>query len=177
MLDHDATNKLAKWFNDRWDDRWCLDITDELADIIDQSWARPDLLSPYHVYLKMAWHLSEEARDSQHRYKLPKQLHQELFPFQRAAVFVAAGHLERRGGVLLGDVVGLGKTFMATALARLMEDKHDLQTLIICPPNLMPMWRDHRMRYGLRGEVMSLGKPPYLHRRDAYAEPLVLGEA
>ena len=73
-------------------------------------------------------------------------------------MLVAAGHLERRGGVLLGDVVGLGKTFMATALARLMEDRHDLQTLIICPPNLMSMWQDYRERYGLRGRVMSLGK-------------------
>jgi hypothetical protein len=158
VLDHDATNKLNHWFNDRWADRWCLDITDELADIIDQSWARLDLPPPYHVYLKMAWHLSEEARESQDRFKLPKKLHEELFPFQRAAVLVAAGHLEKRGGVLLGDVVGLGKTFMATALARLMEDRHDLQTLILCPPNLKPMWNDFRVRYGLRGEVKSLGK-------------------
>ncbi len=158
VLDHDATNKLSHWFNDRWADRWCLDITDELADIIDQSWARLDLPPPYHVYLKMAWHLSEEARESQDRFKLPKKLHEELFPFQRAAVLVAAGHLEKRGGVLLGDVVGLGKTFMATALARLMEDRHDLQTLILCPPNLKPMWNDFRVRYGLRGEVKSLGK-------------------
>ncbi len=158
VLDLDAAQKLADWFKDRWDDHWCLDITAELADIIDQSWARPDLLPPYHIYLKMAWHLSEEARESLHLFKLPRQLHEELFPFQRAAVLVAAGHLEKRGGVLLGDVVGLGKTFMATALARLMEDRHDLQTLIICPPNLVPMWKDYRERYGLRGRVMSLGK-------------------
>lgn len=158
VLDLDAAQKLSRWFEDRWADHWCLDISAELADIIDQSWARPDLLPPYHIYLKMAWHLSEEARDSQHRFKLPKQLHDELFPFQRAAVLVAAGHLEKRGGVLLGDVVGLGKTFMATALARLMEDRHDLQTLIICPPNLQAMWQDYRERYGLRGRVMSLGK-------------------
>ncbi len=47
---------------------------------------------------------------------------------------------------------------MATALARLMEDRHDLQTLILCPPNLKPMWEDYRQRYGLRGRVLSLGK-------------------
>src|SRR5260221_1063139 len=27
VLDHDATAKLANWFEDRWGDRWCLDIT------------------------------------------------------------------------------------------------------------------------------------------------------
>ena len=158
VTDNLAIAELVKWFDDRWADRWCLDITAELAAIIDESWARPDPVLPYHIFLKMAWHLSEEARDSQTRFKLPKKLGDELFEYQRAAVLVAAGHLEKRGGVLLGDVVGLGKTFMATALARLMEDRHDLQTLILCPPNLRPMWEDYRSRYGLRGQVMSLGK-------------------
>ena len=31
VLDHDACNKLANWFEDRWDDRWCIDISDELV--------------------------------------------------------------------------------------------------------------------------------------------------
>src|SRR5690348_3608498 len=26
VLDHDACNKLQKWFEDQWDDVWCLDI-------------------------------------------------------------------------------------------------------------------------------------------------------
>ena len=40
VLDHDATEKLAKWFNDRWSDRWCIDITEELIEVIEESWAR-----------------------------------------------------------------------------------------------------------------------------------------
>ena len=39
VLDHDACQKLAKWFEDRWSDHWCFDISDELAQIIDESWA------------------------------------------------------------------------------------------------------------------------------------------
>ncbi len=35
VLDHDACQKLQKWFNDRWDDRWCIDISQELVEIID----------------------------------------------------------------------------------------------------------------------------------------------
>jgi hypothetical protein len=27
VLDGDACRKLAKWFEDRWSDRWCVDIT------------------------------------------------------------------------------------------------------------------------------------------------------
>jgi len=37
VLDHDACQKLAKWFEDRWQDRWCIDISKELAEIIDES--------------------------------------------------------------------------------------------------------------------------------------------
>ena len=62
VLEHDACNKLVAWFEDRWDDRWCLDISKELADIIDESWAGDRLVPPYHVYLKMAYHLAQEAR-------------------------------------------------------------------------------------------------------------------
>ncbi len=62
VLDHDAALKLERWFEDRWTDRFCVDITDELVQIIEESWARQTLIPPYHVYLKMAYHLSHEAR-------------------------------------------------------------------------------------------------------------------
>ncbi|MDJ0662526.1 MAG: phospholipase D-like domain-containing protein [Crocosphaera sp.] len=44
ILDHDATQKLQTWFNDRWDDNFCVDISEELAEIIDQSWATEELI-------------------------------------------------------------------------------------------------------------------------------------
>jgi hypothetical protein len=58
VLDHDACQKLAKWFNDHWNDKWCIDISDELVQIIGESWAREPLVPPYHIYVKMAYHLS-----------------------------------------------------------------------------------------------------------------------
>ncbi|MFQ6609457.1 MAG: phospholipase D-like domain-containing protein, partial [Fidelibacterota bacterium] len=54
VVDHDATAKLENWFNDRWEDRWALDITEELIEILETSWASEQLVSPYHIYLKMA---------------------------------------------------------------------------------------------------------------------------
>ena len=115
VLDHDAALKLKKWFEDRWGDRFCVDITDELLQIIEESWAREALIRPYHVYLKMAYHLSHEARAGLAEFRIPKVFGDRLFDFQAAAVKIAAHHLNKRNGVLIGDVVGLGKTLMATA--------------------------------------------------------------
>jgi SNF2 family DNA or RNA helicase len=156
VLDHDAGTKLARWFDDRWDDRWCIDISDELARIIEESWARDSLIPPYHIYVKMAYHLSQEARAGLTEFRIPADFRRKLFEFQSAAVRIAAHHLNKRGGVLIGDVVGLGKTLMATALARIFEDDFGLETLILCPKNLVRMWEDYRQQYGLRGRVLSL---------------------
>jgi superfamily II DNA or RNA helicase len=158
VLDHDACQKLAKWFENRWSDRWCLDISNELVQIIEQSWAREELILPYHIYIKMAYHLSQEARAGLSEFRIPCDFGQKLFEFQTAAVKVAAHHLNKRGGVLIGDVVGLGKTLMATAVARIFEDDHGLETLIICPKNLVRMWEDYRAQYRLRARVLSLSR-------------------
>ncbi len=168
VLDQDATVKLKQWFEDRWNDRFCVDISDELIQIIEDSWAREALIPPYHIYLKMAYHLSHEARAGLAEFKTPKVFGDRLFDFQAAAVKIAAHHLNRRNGVLIGDVVGLGKTLMATAVARIFEDDYGLETLIICPKNLVPMWEDYVYEYQLRARVLSLsrvlGELPTLRR-------------
>jgi superfamily II DNA or RNA helicase len=156
VLDHDATEKLARWFNERWDDRWCVDITKELIQVIEESWSRPDTVPPYWIYIKMAYHLAEEARAGLSEFTIPGDMRGTLLEFQSAAVRIAARHLEKRGGVILGDVVGLGKTLMATALARMFQDPpRSLETLILCPKNLVGMWEDYAHRYRLIAKVVS----------------------
>jgi SNF2 family DNA or RNA helicase len=155
VLEHDACKKLSAWFEDRWNDNFCLDISDELIQVIAESWARDEPLTPYEIYVKMAYHLAEEARAGLTEFTLPAQFRHELFDFQAAAVRIAARHLHRRGGVLIGDVVGLGKTLMATALASITEEALGISTLIICPKNLVKMWQGYVDKFGLRARVMS----------------------
>jgi hypothetical protein len=158
VLDHDACLKLGNWFEDRWKDKFCVDISKELAQIIDESWAREDLVPPYYISLKMAYHLSQEARAGLSEFHIPRDFGQRLFEFQTAAVKISANYLNKRNGVLIGDVVGLGKTLMATALARIFEYDYGLETLILCPRNLVPMWEDYRDRYRLRARVLSISR-------------------
>jgi len=158
ISDYDACQKLTLWFNDRWEDRWCLDISEDLVKVIEESWAREDTLTPYEVYLKIAYHLAQEARAGLSEFRLPDEFASQLFDYQTAAVQIAAHHLNKRGGVLLGDVVGLGKTLMATAIARIFQDDYSLETLIICPRNLVSMWEKYVKDYRMIAEVMSLSQ-------------------
>jgi superfamily II DNA or RNA helicase len=155
VLHHDATDKLAKWFEARWTDKWCLDISAELIQVIEQSWAREVLIPPYHIYVKIAYHLAQEARAGLSEFHIPSEFGNRLFEYQVAAVKIAAHHLNKRGGVLIGDVVGLGKTIMATALARIFQDDQYTETLIISPKNLVSMWEDYVAQYRLLAKVIS----------------------
>lgn len=156
VLDHDAATKLARWFEDRWNDRWCVDISEELLHVIDESWAREEALAPHHIYVKMAYHLSQEARAGLSEFRIPPEFGHRLFDYQVAAVKIAAHHLNKRGGVLIGDVVGLGKTLMASALAKVFQEDYFTETLIICPKNLVTMWEDYVSEYRLLAKVLSL---------------------
>lgn len=56
VLDGDAAGKLHQWFLDRWDDSRCLDISEDLIEVIEQSWASERLLRPYHLHPKIGPH-------------------------------------------------------------------------------------------------------------------------
>ena len=156
VLDHDAADKLRRWFEDLWDDQYTMDITPELIETLDESWAGERRLSPYLLYLKLAYHLSREAREGLLEYGLPESMAGDLFDYQAAAVRIAARILNRRGGVMIGDVVGLGKTMIATAIALLMQEENGTETLIVCPKNLVTMWEGYVTHYRLHARVLSL---------------------
>lgn len=156
VADITTTAQLAAWFEKLWNDPFTLEASPELVEILDRSWAGTAPLEPYLVYLKMAYHLSREAREGLIRFGLPASMSRQLLEFQKAAVKIAARIVLDRGGALIGDVVGLGKTLVATAIARLLQEDQGWETLIVCPRNLVPMWEDYRREYRLHGEVLSL---------------------
>ena len=153
VLDDQATNHLAKWFQDRWEDPYCIDITAELIELIDNSWVNVQTPTPYELYLKICWHLSRDVREGLLEYSIPEKLKSQLLTYQESAVKALARRVESRGGTMLGDVVGLGKTITATAVAAMLSDSLGYP-LIICPVNLKPMWESYLETYDLPGKVV-----------------------
>ncbi|MCZ0932103.1 MAG: helicase-related protein [Oligoflexia bacterium] len=158
VLDQEPCESLSKWFEDKWQDQFSVDISQEIISLIEESWAGEELLPPYHIYMKMAYHLSEDARKGLTDFYIPKELKNVLFDFQSVAVRIAARHVYHRDGVLIGDVVGLGKTLMAIATAKILEEEHGWQSLILCPKNLEAMWDEHIQKWAVRGRVIPISQ-------------------
>ncbi|MCH5346310.1 MAG: helicase, partial [Muribaculaceae bacterium] len=161
FADCDQSGKLANWFCDRWDDKCSIDITQELIRVLDESWAGQKVIPPYYIYLKAAYHLSEDARNGMAEFDLTPEFRRELFDFQQTAVKIASRHLrnDKRGGAMIGDVVGLGKTITACAIAKIYETTYASSTLVICPANLQEMWQKYAKKYDLKVDIISMAKP------------------
>ena len=76
-----------------------------------------------YIYLKIAYHLSEEARNGIKSSPFHRYSSTNCSIFSKNAVKIVARHLnnDKRRGAMIGDVVGLGKTITACAVAKIYE--------------------------------------------------------
>lgn len=152
LTDSDHAAKLKNWFEKLWRERTSFDITREIIDLIDQSWVEP--ADPYDVYMKVCYELSEDARFGEQEYALSPRLEHMLMDYQKSAAHTLARRLMRRGGTMLGDVVGLGKTLTAIAVASMLQNEENMRVLVLCPKNLEQMWDKHLSEYDVVGKVV-----------------------
>lgn len=153
VLEQDAALKLADWFSTHWDDQLSLPITEEIIKLIEESWANESQPTPFEVFLKVCHSISQDVRDG-YGYVLPPSMQNLLLSYQESAVRILARRIVRRGGTMLGDVVGLGKTLTAVATAMMLQTAEDYSTLVLCPKNLEKMWQEHLDAYDINGRVV-----------------------
>jgi superfamily II DNA or RNA helicase len=153
ITERDAATKVSGWFQDLWEDRWSLPVDDAVLRIIEESWAAPVPRSPYEVFLKVCYVMSRDVRAGLAQYRLDPAMENLLLPYQKTAVKTLAARLQNRRGTMLGDVVGLGKTLTAIAVAQVLHEDYGAP-LIICPKNLETMWKQHLKEYDLPGHVV-----------------------
>ena len=147
--------QLLAWFDDLWKDG--LEFTEDFDEILGKSWAGKTY-SPYELFLKATYLEYKDKLEGQHEIDpiwgttFPK-----LFPFQENAVQQGLTMFELYGGVIIGDVVGLGKTYVGTALLKYLQ-LQEYRPLIICPPPLVPMWERFCADYEVDAKILSRGK-------------------
>ena len=143
---------LRDWFDALWGDSE--DISASLVTELDRSWALAKT-PPYHVYLKALYELYYTDVGGSELTLPPRD--QLLANFQLDAVRRGLSMIEAYGGCYVGDVVGLGKTFIGAELLRQLRVSYpsDGPPLILCPARLKPMWEVFNERFALGAEVIS----------------------
>jgi superfamily II DNA or RNA helicase len=154
VVDIDAAKTLADWFEDRWEDRFSRPVTAEILDLLDDSWARREPRRPYDVFMKVCYDLSRDVREGLAEYSIPASIRDQLLDYQATAVQALGRRIVTRRGTMLGDVVGLGKTLTAIAVALMLREEHGYIPLVVCPKNLVSMWDEHLDAYDLPGRVV-----------------------
>ncbi len=120
---------------------------------------------PYLAYLLMLHHLfgkSSEAIDEDKVVKSATGIREtavwkKLFKFQRDGVIGAIDKLEKFGGCIIADSVGLGKTFEALAIIKYYELRND-RVLVLAPKRLRDNWtlyKTNDRRNALSGDRLN----------------------
>lgn len=154
--------ELRRWFDALWDDSE--DISDSLATELGRSWALAET-PPYHVYLKALYELYGDELGEDAPSAPPASAAPQLANFQADAAARALAMIEAHGGCYIGDVVGLGKTFIGAEILRRMRFAYPNEgpPLILSPARLVPMWRRVNEMFGLGAAVVShsaIAAPP-----------------
>ena len=151
-FDGRAVADLDAWFENLWQD--AADITELALAELNRSWAVAET-KPYDVYLKALYELYHSETGSaviEAGGRGP-----QLANFQLDAVRRGLDIIAEHGGCYIGDVVGLGKTFIG---AKILEQLKSIEPkagnpLIICPAPLVPMWQDVNQIYQLGADIVS----------------------
>lgn len=149
-------NGLQNWFSEIWNE--AVDFNKDLIKILKNSWAL-NQISPYDLYIKTLYEIVKIKTDTEEDHLLYyDKKFPELLEYQEVAFKQAIKILQNYNGVFIADVVGLGKTFIGTALLKYYQMKYHTSALIVCPPALVEMWEFFKNRYGLSVKILSNGE-------------------
>lgn len=142
---NDEAAALADWFQTNWNAQKPGNangdmFTSWLADTASQR-------APSLLYFKFLFELFKDLGDELDEERIVKSatgirnttVWKKLFKFQRDGAVGAIDKLERIGGCIIADSVGLGKTFEALAVIKYYELRND-RVLVLCPKRLRDNW-------------------------------------
>lgn len=153
-------DKQVAYFEDHWKDENNITITDIessdnfIKEIKSKIWlySLPDPLLMYYKVLSEYFSVTE-IEDM----KTPKHITGGKFSdlkYQKDAINLGIDRIKKFGGVIIADVVGLGKSIIASAIAHNLG----IKTIVIAPPHLENQWKDYMSEFDFKGLVYSTGK-------------------
>lgn len=172
--DNSKYEEYSESFEKLWNDSKSIDVCvkngnqDFINELKKKLWifAKP---TPYQIFIRILFELyaSLESNVVKSPYEITDGKFSNL-KYQLDAIKYGVDCINKNNGVIIADVVGLGKSVIASAIAHNLDMK---RTVIIAPPHLVDQWNDYQQDFGLRGvRVCSSGKIEELYNTYA-ADP------
>ena len=153
MTLHEDVQFAKDEFEQLWEEAKGCEITaDDLKTSIDRTYLKGDV-SPYDLYIKMLMEYFSDRileTDNDDPFDMPEGY--TKYDYQMDAVIEGYQKLIRYDGFFLADVVGLGKTVIATMIAKkfLIENGRDhTKILVVYPPAVEQNWKTTFKDFGI----------------------------
>jgi superfamily II DNA or RNA helicase len=144
------------WFEHMW--AHATDHKQDLIDALNESKFGAAPWTPHDVFIKV---LYEYFRDRIIPEDVEARIGVELASFQQEGLRESIQLIDRHGGVIVSDAVGLGKTYIGMSLLEhyvlgKRRRGHIPRGLVICPAQLRDLvWEPKLDEYGIKAEVIS----------------------
>lgn len=141
----EAIEQLRLFYNQVWDNKNLYnDITANILNELQKGFKdySPDEVYYYILHHLFHYSIVDFADDKIIKTKTgfkEKDIWNKLYKFQKDGVIGAIEKIEKFGGCIIADSVGLGKTFEALAVIKYYELRGD-RVLVLCPKKLRDNW-------------------------------------
>ncbi|MFP3040312.1 phospholipase D-like domain-containing protein [Treponema primitia] len=171
-----------KIFDELWESAVILADKDNLAEfenaVIEKIWYEK-LYKPYCFFLRVLDEYFSVNYDKD--FKTAHDINDYFYDlkYQTDAIKLALATIETHNGVIVSDVVGLGKSIIGSAVAHNLG----LRTIIVAPPHLVPQWVDYAADFNYHAKVYSSGKTgaalEYFKEKSTFGKPwlIIIDEA
>lgn len=145
-------------FNELWEKSIVIADKDHIDEfdtkVIDRIWFEKHY-SPYKLYLRVLkeYFSIPTTENLLSPYDITDGKFSNL-KYQTDAVQMAINAIKNHNGVIVADVVGLGKSIIASTVARNLR----LRALVVCPPHLEEQWQNYRDDFGFTASIYTTGK-------------------
>jgi superfamily II DNA or RNA helicase len=177
LHDHDDVVFARDEFEKLWREGVTV-LPEAVTGVVRESYLRDDL-TPFELYIKFLTEYFGPAIDYDPNAEsdLPKGV--KALSYQGDAVNDGWLKLQKHGGFFLADVVGLGKTIVATRIAKKFFyhngfPNHRSRILVITPPALRENWETEMERFGLDDAVKVLNNGSLHKIRDPEKYDLII---
>ena len=165
-----GTEEAEQYFDELWKPENSVKITEdkvfkhELIEVLTKATLLAEV-TPYEAFafvLKTYLELHKPATIREYVFQLLEKKGYRRYKYQIDAVAQALSIIEQNGGVIISDVVGLGKSIIASMVAKCLNKRG----IIICPPALKgglsdgewTGWEKYKRDFELHDwEIQSLG--------------------